>query len=728
MSALASLSSETVPLAESFWAVGRMFDILGARGPLVVVIEDIHWAEPVLLELLAHLTDEGEAPCLLLCTARPDLLDDHPEWGTAPGHDRISLGPLPAEEAARMVDALLGESGIPAGIRERITSAAEGNPLFLEQFVATLIEDGILRATEGGWHVADEVGDLTVPPSINALLAARLDRLGRDDRDVLEPAAVVGLEFQRAAVGYLAPPPLQPVIDTRLGSLERRRLIHEQAAHQRGDVYRFHHILIRDAAYASLLKRRRAELHERFVEWADAQAAAGEVVLEIEEILGWHLEQAHRYRAELSPFDEHGVALGIRASERLASAGRRADARGDMPATANLLSRAAKARPVGDPLRIRLSAAAAEALIEAGELDEARAMFEAARSEAETIGQRTLATIATLGDLNLRYLTEGGEASAVEATVREAIATLEAAGEHAGLARAWRILTNNHFASCAYSDATISAERMIDEARRAGDRPMELRALPALATCAQLGPTPVGDALCIVEDVLAELEGDRKAEAYTQRALANLEAMRGRFAEARALYQASRATLDDLGWRFDAALTSAIASGPVELIAGDPVAAERELRQDHDALAAMGERNYISTTKAFLAEALYRQQRDEEALAMTQESEAIAADDDVATQYLWRSVRAKILARAGDHAAAEQLSRAAIDIIEGTQDPDSQGYAWIDYAQVLEMAGRTDAAVEAARTAQARFRAKGNTESEGRAQALEERIGTGVPS
>ena len=726
MSALASLSTEAFPLAESFWAVGRMLDILGARGPVVVVIDDIHWAEPVLLELLAHLTDAGEAPCLLLCTARPDLLEEHPEWGTAAGHERIALGPLPDEEAARMVDGLLGASGIPPGIRARITSAAEGNPLFLEQFVATLIEDGVLRASEGGWVVADEVGDLQVPPSINALLAARLDRLGRDDRDVLEPAAVVGLEFQRAAVGWLAPPALQAGLETRLGSLEQRHLIHEQTTHPPGEVFRFHHILIRDAAYASLLKRRRAELHERFVEWADAQAAAGDVVLEIEEILGWHLEQAHRYRAELSPFDEHGVALGIRASERLAAAGKRADARGDMPATSNLLSRAARTRPVGDPLRIRLSTDAAEALIEAGELDEARALYQTARTEAAAAGQQTLATIATLGDVNLRYLTEGGDASAVATTVKDAIATLEAAGDHAGLARAWRILTNIHFATCAYSDATMSAERMIDEARRAGDRPMELRALPALATCAQLGPTPVGEAIGIVEDVLAELEGDRKAEAYTQRALANLEAMRGRFDEARALYQASRATLDDLGWRFDAALTSAIASGPVELIAGDLVAAERELRRDHDALEAMGERNYISTTKAFLAEALCRQERDEEALAMTRESEAIAADDDVATQYLWRSVRAKIVARAGDHATAEQLSREAIDIIEDTQDPDSQGYAWIDYAQVLLMGGRMEDAAEAARKAQARFRIKGNSESEGRARALEERIGAGV--
>ena len=131
--------------------------------------------------------------------------------------------------------------------------------------------------------------------------------------------------------------------------------------------------------------------------------------------------------------------------------------------------------------------------------------------------------------------------------------------------------------------------------------------MPALATCAQLGPTPVPEAIAIVRRVLAALDGDRKSEAYTLRALANLEAMRGNFDEARSLYRRSRATLDDLGWRFDAALTSAVASGAVELIAGDAAAAEAELRRDHEVLAAMGERNYISTTAAFLAEALYRQ-------------------------------------------------------------------------------------------------------------------------
>ncbi len=486
--------------------------------------------------------------------------------------------------------------------------------------------------------------------------------------------------------------------------------------------YRFHHILIRDAAYNSLLKRARVSLHERFVEWADERNAGSDRGLEFQEILGYHLEQAHRYLAELGPLDAHGRELGVRASERLAAAGRRAYARGDMPATANLLRRAGMDRPEGDPLRPVLLIEAGEALTQTGELVTADEVLQMASREAESSGDPALAATATLGLVYLHYLSEGDEAGLVLPRVQDAIDVLEATGNHHGLSQAWRIVTNVHFAGCRYLDATDAAERMIEHARLAGDPQLELRAMSALATCAQLGPTPVPEAIATVERVLAALDGDRKSEAYTLRALANLEAMRGRFEEARSLYRRSRATLEDLGWRFGAALTSAVASGPVELIAGDASAAEAELRRDHDALAAMGERNYISTTAAFLAEALYRQGRDEEALRMTQESEAIADADDVATQYLWRSVRAKLLARQGQFGAAETMGREAIAIIEGAQDPDSQGYAWIDLAEVLRMAGKRAAAIDAADTAASRFDQKANESSAGRARALRRAI------
>ena len=210
--------------------------------------------------------------------------------------------------------------------------------------------------------------------------------------------------------------------------------------------------------------------------------------LEFEEILGYHLEQAHRYLAELGPLDAHGVDLGVRASDRLAAAGRRAYGRGDMPATANLLRRAGMARPEGDPLRSALLVEAGEALTQAGDLDDADRVLETARREATAIGAKGLGIGAELGLTYLHYLSGGDEPDVVVAQVRAAIRSLEAMEDHRGLSRAWRILTNVHFASCRYLDATTAAERMIDHARRAGDRAMELRALPALVTCAQLGP------------------------------------------------------------------------------------------------------------------------------------------------------------------------------------------------------------------------------------------------
>lgn len=712
------LSVRTFSLDEVFWAVRRMVEILAEREPLVVVIDDIHWAEATLLELIEHLTGSDLAsPVLLLCTARHELLESHPEWSEGPRRGRIVLGPLGDDQAGHMVEALLGQSGLSAAIRGKVTAAAQGIPLFVEQLVSMLVDEGAIRNVEGSWRLADDAGEVRVPPTITALLAARLDRLSREERAVVEPASVVGQVFAESAILHLAPEPVHAALSGHLSALDRKQLVHPLPGDDDDESrFRFHHILIRDAAYGGLLKRSRAQLHERFVEWADARNAEADRGLEFEEILGYHLEQAHRYLSELGPLDAHGIELGVRASKRLASAGRRASARGDMPATASLLRRAAACRPPGDRLRPALWIEAGEALTQSGELEAADEVLRKGRDEAEELFDEVMAATATLGLVYLHHLT-GSETSGerVIAQVKDAMRVLERAGNERGLSRAWRIITNVHFTGCRYLDATNAAEQMIEHARRAGDRALILRALPALAVCAQLGPTPAPQAIVIVQEVMAELGEDQKAEAYTLRALASLEAMRGAFEEARALYRRSRATLDRLGWHYDAALTSAITSGAVELIAGDAETAEAELRRDHEALAAMGERNYISTTAAFLAEALYRQGRDAEALAFTEESASIAAEDDVATQYLWRCVRAKLLARQGQYATGEALAREAIAIIEDAQDPESQGYAWLDLAEVLAMAGRTAEAAEAATTAETRFVTKGNAPSAARA-------------
>ncbi|MFN8619746.1 MAG: adenylate/guanylate cyclase domain-containing protein [Chloroflexota bacterium] len=723
------LSRESFRLEEVFWAVRRMIEILAEREPLVIVIDDIHWGETALLELIGHLAGgELSVPVLLLCTARHELLEKEPDWGEGDRMERIVLGPLGDDQAGAMVEALLGRSGLSKAIRDKVTASAQGIPLYVEQLVSMLVDEGVIRQVDGDWRLADNAGDVKVPPTINALLAARLDRLVREERGVVETASVIGQVFAGSALRHLAPEELKPELGRSLKALDTKQLVHALSREADGEArFRFHHILVRDAAYHGLLKRARATLHERFVEWADARNAESDRGLEFEEILGYHLEQAYRYLSELGAIDDHARSLGIKASVRLASAGRRAMARGDIPATASLLRRAAACRPVGDAQRARLWVEAGEALTQEGELAAADEALKTARQEAEDLFDPVLEATATLGLIYLHHLT-GTEASAEEVVrqVRAQMRILEREGDDRGLARAWLILTNVHLGATRYLDATEAAEQMLAHARAAGDATLLRRARPALATCAQLGPTPVPEAIALVEGVLAELEGDRMSEAFTLRALANLEAMRGHLDEARTLYRRVRGTLEDLGWRFHAALTSVAASGPIELIADDAVAAEAELRKDHVALAAMGEQNYISTVAAFLAEALYRQDRLDEAYGFTEEAERIAAEDDAATQALWRQVRAKIVARRGDPGTGETLARTAIAIIEEAQDPESQGWAWLDLAEVLEIAGHGPEADLAAATAQDRFVAKGDVVSAARAGRARERIAAGA--
>jgi class 3 adenylate cyclase/tetratricopeptide (TPR) repeat protein len=730
ISSAVGFSAAEFTLPELFWGFQRFIEILGEEQAVVLVIDDIHWAESTLLDLLEHiLSVRLGAPALIVCTSRDDPRETRPSWGDDPNAQQCVLNPLTDKDASQIVQVLLGEAGLSDVVKRRVIQAAEGNPLFVEQMLAMLVDQGNL-GRDGGNRATAGPAEVSVPPTIEALLAARLDALAREERAVVEPASVIGLTFPEAAVATMVPEPLRISTPAYMASLERKRLVHRDPATVGTDAdLRFHHVLIRDAAYQRILKRTRARLHEQFVVWADGHNEERQRALESEEILGYHLEQAHRYLTELGPLDDHGRSVGDEGSRRLASAGHRAFARGDMPAAAGLLGRAAVLLVGGTSQRVTLLTDAAEAMLESGEWTLADEALERAIREARAADDAVGETNAHLVQMYLHYVTAGDRPEEVVQQAREAIVVLEAADDQKGLTRAWRTLTNVHFAGCRYLAAEDAAREMIQHARLAGDHAMEMRALPALATCAQLGPTPVPDAITVVEQILTALEGDRKSEAYTLRALGNLEAMRGRFPEARSMCQRSRATLDELGWRLDAALTGAIASGPVELLAEDPVAAEAELRHDYEALDAMGERNYISTTAALLAEALYRQDRHAEADRFSRISEDVAAEDDVTTQVLWRCVRGKVLARQGRFDDAETLAADAIRIIAGAEDPDTQGNAMLDLSEIRKLAGRVEEAVHAAEGAAALFGSKGNISSERRARAiLTELVGEHPPA
>jgi predicted ATPase len=309
----------------------RILERLAHEQPLLVVFEDLQWAEPTFLDLIDHVADLArDAPMLLLCVARPDLLDLRPSWGGGKlNATTMLLEALTDAESGELVDNLL-LAQVNAGMKERIATAAEGNPLYLEEMLA-MVGDG-------------RNGDLAIPPTIQALLAARLDRLMPDERTAVECAAIQGQEFRHDALVNLVPAALAGRLTEIHQSLVRKDLVRPTGE----DTFRFKHLLLRDAAYDALPKEQRADLHERFAEWLESAAP------DLQEIRGYHLEQAYRYRAELGPVDDHGASLARRAAGVLATAGRRALDRGDMHATSNLLERAIELLPPDDPDAVSL--------------------------------------------------------------------------------------------------------------------------------------------------------------------------------------------------------------------------------------------------------------------------------------------------------------------------------------------------------------------------------------
>ena len=331
---------ESAGSEDAAWGVRKLFEHLAGERPLVVVFDDIHWGEPLLLDLIEHLADwTREAELMLVCVARPELLEIRPDWGGGKlNATSILLEPLASDDAGALLANLLGTTDLPVAARDRILAAAEGNPLFVEEMVSMLIDDGLLRYEDGAWRAVHDLADLTVPPTIQLLLAARLDRLDAEELAVIERGAVEGKVFHTGAVTSLAPEAMRTHVRPRLLALARKELIRPDRSEFAGeDAYRFRHLLIRDAAYQAMPKEQRAELHEGFARWLTQ--ATGDKADDYAEILGYHLEQAYRYRTELGPADQHSGALGQEAAHTLHRAADRARDRGDSIGTRSLLER-----------------------------------------------------------------------------------------------------------------------------------------------------------------------------------------------------------------------------------------------------------------------------------------------------------------------------------------------------------------------------------------------------
>jgi class 3 adenylate cyclase/tetratricopeptide (TPR) repeat protein len=703
------LSSTQFPVEEGFWGVRKLFESLCEPCPLVAVIEDVHWAETTMLDLLEHVLSAAETSMLLICSARPEFFEIRPEWEGLTGSVSVLLGPLGEDEAARVARNLLGGTGLDEAVQERIVEAAAGNPLFVEQMLSMMIDDGHLARENGRWAPSSGLAEVSVPPTIQALLAARLDLLGPEERAVIEAASVAGLVFPEDALRELVSDEVAGRIEALLGSLSRKHLVHrEPETVGSDDRFRFDHVLIRDVAYQGMLKRTRATQHERFVAWADRVNQDRDRALEFQEILGYHLEQAYKNLDELGPLDEHGVELGRRAATRLSSAGRRAFARGDMPAAANLLRRAAMLLPEGDPSRLELIPDLGEALLEVGEFPWAELFLEEA-IKARHEGDGLAPAIAELFLLRLKAQAGSAERWS-ERLVAEASRMIEQSDgeeDEAMLATLWRLLAWAHGTSGRYGLATVAAERAMEHARTANDGRQIRLAAGHYALAALHGPTPVPEAIERCEKIASEAQGDRRTRGLVTSIQAALLGMRGDFDRARRLSTEARDLLAELGPTVVGASTS-LERSRVERLAGDLPAAERALRRDYEALAQLGERYLLSTVAGELARVLYAQGRIDEAEKVSRHAQELADADDIASTTLWRTVQAKVLASKGNCDAALILMGEAVDLLERTDSVVAQAETLVDLAEVLRYAGRRKDADEVLEDAVTLFEAKGN--------------------
>ena len=700
---------------ETLWAARRFVETIALDRPLIVTIEDIHWAEPTLLDLLEGIADwSRDAPILLVCTSRPEILEERPTWaGGKLNATSVMLRPLSVDDTSVLIGNLLGRSGLGQDDRARIADAAEGNPLFVEQMVSMLIDDGILVYRDGTWSLIGDLSATAIPTSIHTLLAARLDGLPAAERSLIERAAVIGREFDAATLEHLTPEPERSGIGDRLRDLVRKDMIRPDAIGSGVGGFRFRHVLIRNAAYESMPKRVRADLHERVADLMEARHR--DRFAEYEEIVGHHLELATRYLAELGAGGERARDLARRAGLRLGAAGTRAFARGDMPGAVALMSAAASLLPADEPARVGLLPDLGTALVEIGQMGRADDVFAEAIEAARAREDLPLHARALLYRFEEQLWTGRAEASeASRAEVQRLIDVAEERSDDLSLSWLWRIKS---VGGSKLAEEQEASDRAMDHAQRAGDRRGQREILQSLSGLLPTGPMPVPEALARSEEFLEIASGDRVAEAaVVVNARSLLLAMAGRIEESRAESARARETFRALGLRLWLAASGTVGPASAELLVGELSEAERLLREGVASLEAISEQGvWLSFLSKMLVVALARQGKVEDATrSMELVGEPRSRNVDVSTKL---EASALILHHAGRPEEAEPLLRRSIELA----DPDAlshRGAVLMDLAATLRALGREDEAVRTATEALHQFERKGDVVSVERASAF----------
>ena len=667
--------------AEIAWAVRKLFESSADLAPLVAVFDDLHWGESPLLDLIEHIADfSHSAPILIVCLARPELLERRSGWADGRLNATTALlEPLKLAETAALIDELLpAGTDMNARLRERVQAIAAGNPLFVEEILALISES--------------DSRDIVVPPTIQALLAARLDQLRAEERA------------------------------GRLMALVRKDLVRRDRAVLPGEeAFRFRHLLIRDAAYEALSKADRAGLHERFARWLEER---GTGLVELDELTGYHLEQAFRYRCELGPADTKARRLAADAAAHLDVAGRRAMDRADTGAAVNLLERAEALLPARE-MNLALQLSLTRGLAESGRLDDAISRAAGIADHCSAAGDRAGELQARLAGMRWqtsadpeRWLAELG------ALVTEARPAIEQGGDAAARAALDHAAGYVEYNRCRHSAALAAFTRGMPHARQAGDLWFETSMRAMAATCIYLGPTPISEALRWLDDAEAQ------SATYQPRLhvlKAALLAELGRFDEARSLLAETVAQMNERGLTLLAAYAMQTA-WRIEMLAGDDAAAERVSRRGCEQLDRLGEHAYLSTQSCQLADALYALGRYEEAEQWALNGLKLGSSDDLATQFLGLSVRSRLLAREGDISGALALAEQVDGLARTSDDPRDPADAALNRAEITYLAGDHARASEMIGQAIMHYKRKGATAYAARARRLAAEWTSGSPA
>lgn len=676
-----------------FQSVRVFFETLAEDRPLVLVIEDVHWAQPRLVELIDYLTEFVDGPVMLLCLARPEVDEHYPGFASEQvDRETLLLGPLETAHVEEIVEFNLTRHGASYERVLEVIDTAAGNPLFIQQLLAAL-ENG---------------DEFTIPPTIHGLLLARLDRLGPAERDVIRAASVWGRHFDVANVTELLPPRVRGYsVPVHLESLERKLLI---ARVDHGFIFR--HALIQLTAYQTITKDNRALLHERV---ADLLGASDDVGAE-EELIGYHLERAHGYRAELGIDDEHSRQLAERAGGHLFRAGLGAFARFDAVGAQNLMERAERLLAMEHPDRLRLRRHLVETHQVMGQHNRAEEALDDLIGEVAAASDPVLEHFLRLERVWTRIAIgpDPMTMEEVEKVTDRARQVFERAGDQTGLAQVARVMVHVHLRRGQMAAMEAAAQSGIHHAGLSDSSRERLGAQWMLTIALEQGPRPARECIEICEEVADWFHIENPGVVSS---LAYFWAMTGEFDRARRLAAEARRILKEVvsARRPWGGVLRRIAD--VEMLAGDSEMAEETLREALEINQDMGEHEMVAQIAATLADVLHRKGEMGEAERFAVMSRDQAPGESVSAQTMWRCARARIMSSGGQREEAEELARQA----EGLAPTDMltlKAHVHLTLGEALLDAGRHEEGKSAIRDAIGLFERKGNVVAAERARNL----------